>query len=54
MAVIAQDLSDADLYTKDFARFEKLSAENAALIDEKEVAEMRWLELAEMAEALEI
>ena len=53
MAAITQDLSDADLYTKDFARFEKLSAENAALINEKDAAEMRWLELAEMAEALE-
>tara|TARA_R110000772_G_scaffold31902_15_gene78443 strand:- start:2776 stop:4581 length:1806 start_codon:yes stop_codon:yes gene_type:complete len=53
MAEIATALSDADLYTKDFAQFEKLSAENAALIDEKDEAEMRWLELAEEVEQLQ-
>ncbi|MEP3226507.1 MAG: ABC-F family ATP-binding cassette domain-containing protein [Parasphingorhabdus sp.] len=50
MIEIEAALSDADLYTKDFAQFEDLSQENAALIDEKEAAEMRWLELAEMVE----
>ena len=53
MAEIATALSDADLYTKDFAQFEKLSAENTALIDEKDEAEMRWLELAEEVEQLQ-
>lgn len=53
MIDIATTLSDADLYTKDFAQFEKLSNENAALIEEKDEAEMRWLELAEQVEQLE-
>lgn len=53
MIAIAAALSDADLYTKDFAQFEKLSNENAALIEEKDEAEMRWLELAEQVEQLQ-
>ncbi|MEW4466486.1 ABC-F family ATP-binding cassette domain-containing protein [Parasphingorhabdus sp. JC815] len=53
MAEIAEALADADLYTKDFARFEKLTEENSALIDEKDEAEMRWLELAEQIEQLQ-
>ncbi len=50
---IAEALADADLYTKDFTRFEKLTKENAALVDEKDEAEMRWLELAEQVEQLQ-
>ncbi|HEY9090340.1 ABC-F family ATP-binding cassette domain-containing protein [Parasphingorhabdus sp.] len=53
MAEIAEALADADLYTRDFAKFEKLTKENSALIDEKDEAEMRWLELAEAAEQLQ-
>lgn len=53
MAQIADTLADADLYTRDFATFEKLTQENSALIDEKDEAEMRWLELAEAAEQLQ-
>lgn len=53
MAQIAEALADADLYTRDFATFEKLTQENSALIDEKDEAEMRWLELAEAAEQLQ-
>ncbi|MEH6756237.1 MAG: ATP-binding cassette domain-containing protein [Parasphingorhabdus sp.] len=53
MLEITAALSDADLYTRDFAQFDKLSAENAALIDEKDEAEMRWLELAEEVEHLQ-
>ena len=52
MEQIAEALSDADLYTKNFAQFEQLTEENAALIDEKDEAEMRWLELAEQVEQL--
>ncbi|WP_108809678.1 ATP-binding cassette domain-containing protein [Sphingorhabdus sp. Alg231-15] len=53
IAEIAEALSDADLYNSDYPRFEKLTAENAALIDEKDEAEMRWLELAEQVEKLQ-
>lgn len=50
---IAVSLSDPDLYTKNIDQFEKLTNENTALIDEKEEAEMRWLELAEKVEQLQ-
>lgn len=53
MTEIAETLADADLYTKNYAQFEKLTDENAALIDEKDEAEMRWLELAEEVEQLQ-
>ncbi|WP_461455265.1 ABC-F family ATP-binding cassette domain-containing protein [Parasphingorhabdus sp.] len=52
MEQIAEALSDADLYTKNFTQFEQLTEENATLIDEKDEAEMRWLELAEQVEQL--
>ena len=45
-------LADPALYTKDPARFAKLSEGIAKLRDEKDAAEMRWLELAEMVEGL--
>ncbi|WP_010543096.1 ABC-F family ATP-binding cassette domain-containing protein [Sphingomonas elodea] len=53
--IIARDeaaLADPALYTKDPAKFAKLSEGIARLRDEKDAAEMRWLELAEMVEAL--
>jgi ABC transport system ATP-binding/permease protein len=53
MTEIAVSLSDPDLYTKNIDEFEKLTNENTALIDEKEEAEMRWLELAEKVEQLQ-
>ncbi len=52
---IARDealLADPALYTKDPAKFAKLSAGIAKLREEKDAAEMRWLELAEMVEGL--
>lgn len=52
MSAIAEALSDADLYTRDQPLFEKLTDENAALLVEKDEAEMRWLELAEQVEAM--
>jgi len=52
MAEIEQALADPDLYSRDFPRFEALSKENSALIEEKDEAEMRWLELAEEVERL--
>ena len=54
-AEIARDeaaLADPNLYTRDFARFQKLTETVAKLRDEKDAAEMRWLELAEQVEAL--
>ena len=52
LSEIEQLLADPDLYTRDFARFDALTRENSALADEKDVAEMRWLELAEEVERL--
>ncbi len=52
MAEIEEALADPNLYTRDFPRFEELTKENSALIDEKDTAEMRWLELAEEVERL--
>ncbi|MBX9860377.1 MAG: ATP-binding cassette domain-containing protein [Sphingomonas sp.] len=52
-AAIARDeaaLADPGLYTKDFARFEMLTKSVDAARAEKEAAELRWLELAEMVE----
>lgn len=52
---IARDeaaLADPALYTKDPAKFARLSDGIAKLREEKDAAEMRWLELAEMAEGL--
>ena len=53
MGEIEQTLSDPNLYVQDFARFESLTKENSALIEEKDAAEMRWLELAEEVEQLQ-
>ncbi|SFK35629.1 ATP-binding cassette, subfamily F, uup [Sphingomonas sp. NFR04] len=52
---IARDeaaMADPALYTKDPAKFAKLSEGIARLREEKDAAEMRWLELAEMVEGL--
>lgn len=54
-AQIARDeaaLADPALYTRDPAKFAALSEGIAKLRDEKDAAEMRWLELAEQVEAL--
>jgi ATP-binding cassette subfamily F protein uup len=54
-AAIARDeaaLADPDLFVRDPRRFDALMAGIAKARDEKDAAEMRWLELAEMVEAL--
>ncbi|HVJ01331.1 MAG TPA: ATP-binding cassette domain-containing protein [Sphingomonas sp.] len=54
-AQIAKDeaaLADPDLYARDPGKFAKLSDGISKLRDEKDAAEMRWLELAEQVEAL--
>ena len=54
-AAIARDeaaLADPDLYTKDPRRFDTLMKSIDAARAKKEEAELRWLELAEMAERL--
>ena len=45
-------LEDPDLYTRNIELFEKLTNQVAELRSEKDTAEERWLELAEMVEAL--
>ncbi|WP_213982517.1 ATP-binding cassette domain-containing protein [Sphingomonas sp. dw_22] len=53
--LIARDeaaLADPALYTRDPAKFAKLSDGIARLREEKDAAELRWLELAEMVEGL--
>jgi ATP-binding cassette subfamily F protein uup len=52
---IARDeaaLADPNLYTRDPGKFASLSDGIAKLREEKDAAEMRWLELAEQVEAL--
>ena len=52
-ATIARDeaaLADADLYTRDPKRFAALTEAVANARREKDAAEERWLELAEMVE----
>jgi ATP-binding cassette subfamily F protein uup len=54
-AQIARDeaaMADPDLYTRDHGKFTRLGEGIQKLRDEKDAAEIRWLELAEMAEAL--
>lgn len=46
------ELSDGGLYTRDPARFAALTAAIANAKAEREAAEQRWLELAELVEAL--
>ena len=55
-AEIARDediLSDPDLYARDPGRFAQLTEAIDKARAEKDAAEIRWLELAEMAEALQ-
>jgi ATP-binding cassette subfamily F protein uup len=52
VAADEQALSDADLYTRDPRRFAELTARIARHRADIEAAEVRWLEVAEMAEAL--
>jgi ATP-binding cassette subfamily F protein uup len=47
-----QALSDPDLYTRDPTRFADLTNRVAKLRADKDAAEHRWLEVAEMAEAV--
>jgi ABC transport system ATP-binding/permease protein len=54
-AAIARDeavLADPDLYAKDPKGFDRLMQAVAKARDEKDAAEMRWLELAEQVEAM--
>jgi ATP-binding cassette subfamily F protein uup len=54
-AAIARDealMGDPGLYARDPAAFDRLSRGIAAMRDEKDAAELRWLELAEQVEAL--
>jgi len=54
-AAITKDeaaLADPDLYAKNPGKFDTLMAGIAKARDEKDAAEMRWLELAEMVEGL--
>jgi ATP-binding cassette subfamily F protein uup len=54
-AAIARDeaaLADPDLFTRDPKRFDQLMKAIEKARSDKEAAEMRWLELAEMAETL--
>ncbi|QNQ10091.1 ABC-F family ATP-binding cassette domain-containing protein [Sphingomonas alpina] len=45
-------LADPTLYARDFAKFERLTKAIETAREEKDAAEMRWLELAEQVEAL--
>src|SRR5918993_1366850 len=52
IAAVEDVLHDPNLYTRDPARFAELTERSAKLRGEKNVAEERWLEVAEMAEAM--
>ena len=52
IAATENALNDADLYTRDPKRFADFTDLAAKLRGEKDAAEERWLEVAEMAEAL--
>ena len=51
IAKAEKELADANLYTRNFARFTELTVLTDRLRAEKDAAEERWLELAEMLEA---
>ena len=53
VAADEQTLSDPDLYTRDPRRFAELTERIARHRADIEAAEVRWLEVAEMAEQLE-
>ncbi|MGB0843813.1 MAG: ABC-F family ATP-binding cassette domain-containing protein [Alphaproteobacteria bacterium] len=48
---LQEELADPDLYTKDGAKFTKLSTDLAALQENVEEMEMEWLELEELSES---
>lgn len=50
LSEIEEALSDADLFMANNEQFQKLTDENTKLLEEKENAEIRWLELAEQVE----
>jgi ABC transport system ATP-binding/permease protein len=52
VATAEAELSDPSLYTRDHARFAALTAEIEKLRAEKDAAEERWLEVAEMVEGM--
>ena len=52
IATAEEEMSDASLYSRNPARFSELTALIEKLRAEKDAAEERWLELAEMVEAL--
>jgi ATP-binding cassette subfamily F protein uup len=52
IAATEQAMSDPTLYTRDPSRFAELNARATVLRTEKDAAEERWLEVAELAEAL--
>jgi ATP-binding cassette subfamily F protein uup len=52
IAALEAMLHDADLYANDPGRFADLTERSTALRAEKDAAELRWLEVAELAEQL--
>ncbi|HTG39807.1 ABC-F family ATP-binding cassette domain-containing protein [Sphingomonas sp.] len=52
VAALEAAMADPDLYAKNPARFDKLGTDIARLREEKDAAELRWLELAEQVEGL--
>ena len=52
IAAVEDVLHDPDLYARDPGRFAELTERSAGLRGEKNAAEERWLEVAEMAEAM--
>jgi ATP-binding cassette subfamily F protein uup len=52
IAAAEEALHDPDLYSRDPTRFAELSQRAEQLRADKDAAELRWLEVAEMADAL--
>lgn len=52
VAEVESAMADPGLYARDPKRFDALTKKAASLRDEKDAAELRWLELAEQVEAL--
>jgi ABC transport system ATP-binding/permease protein len=52
IAAVEDALHDPDLFARDPAQFAELTGRSAKLRSEKNAAEERWLEVAEMAEAM--
>ena len=52
IAKAEEELSDASLYSRNPERFSDLTAQIEKLRAEKDAAEERWLDLAEMVETL--